>query len=174
MSPLLSGLLSAPFAIGALLMRTLASTILKKFGFKKCISLAPIGIFISLMMMSFITKESGYVYICFSGALLGFFTIFLYASNGPLAYVDMPKSLSSSATSIDTTVRQFSMSLAIGLCAFLVLTYLNILNLHSLADIGATQAFHYTFRTLAVLVLFQILISFGIKKSDGDEAAKGA
>ena len=63
LSPLVSGLLIAPMAVGAMFMRGIAPKFINKFGFKKVITYTPIGIFVSLIMLSYININSSYLYI---------------------------------------------------------------------------------------------------------------
>jgi hypothetical protein len=102
-----------------MVMRGISPQFIKKFGFKKVIFFAPIGIFFSLISIGFITRESSYIYICICCFFLGFFNILLMSSNGPMIYVDIPKNKSANATSLDITIRQFSAGLSVGLVSFL-------------------------------------------------------
>ena len=173
MTPLKSGLLISPMAIGAMVMRGISPQFIKKFGFKKVIFFAPIGIFFSLISIGFITRDSSYIYICICCFFLGFFNILLMSSNGPMIYVDIPKNKSANATSLDITIRQFSAGLSVGLVSFLLITFLDNLktNIHSEEGI---KSFHYTFFILSGIILLQIIASFGLKKNDGEEASRGA
>ncbi|APJ02934.1 DHA2 family efflux MFS transporter permease subunit [Silvanigrella aquatica] len=173
LSPAMSGLLIAPMAVGAIIMRGISPKLIKKYGFKRVISIAPLGICFSLLAISFINKESSYLYICLSCGFLGFFTILLMSSNGPMIYVDIPKAKSANATSLDITIRQFSAGLSIGFVSYLIIVFLNNLNT-TIYSIDGIKAFHYTFFILSMIILIQILVSFGLKKQDGEAAAKGS
>jgi EmrB/QacA subfamily drug resistance transporter len=173
MSPLKSGLLIAPMALGALTMRAISSKFIKIYGFKKVIFTAPFGIFSSLILIAFISQNSSYFYICSACALLGFFNILLMSSNGPMIYADIPKIQSANATSMDITIRQFSASLSVSLGSFLLLFFLEMLNT-TVYSTNGINAFKYTFLIFAGIILLQIIVSFGLKKDDGLEASRGA
>jgi EmrB/QacA subfamily drug resistance transporter len=173
LTPVMSGLLIAPMAVGAMIMRAISPKFIKKFGFKRVIFVAPIGIFISLLFIAFISRDSSYLYICLSCGLLGFFNILLMSSNGPLIYVDIPKIKSANATSLDITIRQFSAGLSVGLVSFLLIIFLRNLNTTIYSPEGI-NAFHYTFFILAGIILLQMIVSLGLKKQDGEEASRGA
>lgn len=173
MTPIQSGLLISPMAIGAMIMRGISSKFIKKYGFKKVIFVAPIGICLSLLLISFISKDSSFYYICTSCFFLGFFNILLMSSNGPMIYVDIPKNKSANATSLDITMRQFSAGLSIGLVSYLLITFLKHLKVNIVSEEGI-KAFHYTFYILAGIILLQIIASFGLKKNDGETASRGA
>lgn len=173
LSPVLSGLLIAPMALGAMIMRAISAKFIKKYGFKRIIFIAPFGISLSLLLIANISKYSSYFYICISCGLLGFFNVLLMSSNGPMIYVDIPKIKSANATSLDMTVRQFSAGLAVGLASFLLIIFMNILNTTVYSSKGI-YAFHYTFLILAGMVLLQTLVSLGLQKNDGVAASNGA
>ena len=173
MSPLKSGLLIAPMALGAITMRAISSKFIKMYGFKKVIFTAPFGIFSALILIAFISKESSYLYICCACALLGFFNILLMSSNGPMIYTDIPKLQSANATSMDITIRQFFASLSVSLGSFLLIFFLGSLNT-TIDSSNGINAFKYTFFILAGIILLQIIVSFGLKKEDGLEASRGA
>ena len=172
LSPLVSGLLIAPMAVGAMFMRGIAPKFINKFGFKKVITYTPIGIFVSLIMLSYININSSYLYIIISCFLLGFFSISLMSSNGTLIYVDVPKINSSNATSLDSTIRQFSSGISIAFSTLLLTYFLNFTNNHIYSD-NAINAFRYTFITLAGIILIEFFISSGLAKNDGEKASKG-
>ncbi len=173
LSPIKSGLLISPMAIGALIMRGISSRFIKKFGFKKIISVAPFGICASLLLIANIDHSSSYFYICTSCFLLGFFNILLFSSNGPLIYVDVPKNKSANATSLDITIRQFTSGISVGLVSFLLISFLDNLKL-TIYDINGLKAFHYTIYILSGIILFQFFVSLGLKKHDGENASKNA
>jgi MFS family permease len=153
-------------------MRGIAPKFIKKFGFKKVITYTPIGIFVSLIMLSYININSSYLYIIISCFLLGFFSISLMSSNGTLIYVDVPKMNSSNATSLDSTIRQFSSGISIAFSTLLLTYFLNFTNNHIYSD-NAINAFRYTFITLAGIILIEFFISSGLAKNDGEKASKG-
>ena len=173
MSPLKSSLFLLPMAIGALFMRSISPKFVKKFGFKKVIFYSPVGIFISLILLSFVSIDSSYIYICFSCFCIGSFTILLMSSNGVILYVDIPNKNHSNATSLDVTSRQFASTLSIGISTFLLIKFLNILNTDIYSENGI-KAFQYTFLILASIITIVMLLSLNLKKNDGEEAAQGA
>ncbi|WP_397599803.1 MFS transporter [Silvanigrella sp.] len=172
LSPLVSGLLIAPMAVGAMFMRGIAPKFIKKYGFKKVITYTPIGIFLSLIMLSYININSSYLYIITSCFFLGFFSISLMSSNGTLIYVDIPKMNSSNATSLDSTIRQFSSGISIAFSTLLLTYFLKLTDNHIYSD-NAINAFRYTFIALAGIILIEFFISSGLAKNDGEKASKG-
>ncbi|KAB8029158.1 DHA2 family efflux MFS transporter permease subunit [Fluviispira multicolorata] len=171
MTPLKSGLLVAPMAVGAIIMRGISPRILKNFGFKRVLSLAPIGIFLALICISNINQTSSLVYIIFSTALLGFFNILAFSSNGPMIYVDVPKNISATATSLDVTIRQFSNSISIGFSSFILLSFLNYYSF-PIHNPNAVISFHFTFIILAFCILPVSILSLVLNKTDGEHATK--
>ncbi|WGL58922.1 DHA2 family efflux MFS transporter permease subunit [Pigmentibacter sp. JX0631] len=172
-SPIKSGLLIAPMALGAFTMRGISSRFIKKFGFKKIIFVAPFGISFALLLIAQIDHSSSYLYICISCFLLGFFNILLFSSNGPLIYVDIPKSKSANATSLDITIRQFTSGISVGFVSFLLLTFLDSLKT-DIFKFEGLKAFHFTLYILAGIILLQVFVSFGLKTHDGENASKNA
>jgi len=173
MTPSRSGLFVAPIAAGGFCMRMFSVRVAKQFGFKKILAVGPFLGCLSFVMLSFISHTSSYFYIVLSGFLLGVAGVLIFSANGPLTYADVPRKLSSNATSIDITVRQFSVSLAIGVAAFLIIVFLHLFHFSHISDVGATRVFRFTFLTLAALCLLQSLVSLGLYKEDGFEASQG-
>ncbi|BBH52139.1 DHA2 family efflux MFS transporter permease subunit [Fluviispira sanaruensis] len=171
MTPMISGLLVAPMAVGALIMRGISPRILKIFGFKRVLSLAPFGICFALILISFINQNSSFIYIVFSTAILGFFNILAFSSNGPMIYVDVPKNISATATSLDVTIRQFSNSISIGFSSFILISFLNYYAF-PIHNPKAIEAFRTTFFILALCILPVSILSLTLKKSDGEHATK--
>jgi EmrB/QacA subfamily drug resistance transporter len=173
LSPVKSGLLIAPMAVGSMIMRAISPKLIKKYGFKRMIFIAPIGICISLLFTAFISRESSSLYICLTCGFLGFFNILLMSSNGPMIYTDIPKINSANATSLDITIRQFSAGLSVGLVSFLLIIFLGNSNSTIYSSEGI-KAFQNTFFILAGIILLQMILSFGLKKYDGEEVSRGA
>ncbi|WP_186645531.1 DHA2 family efflux MFS transporter permease subunit [Fluviispira vulneris] len=171
MTPLKSGLLVAPMAVGALIMRGISPRILKRYGFKRVLSIAPFGICFALILISFINQNSSLIYIIFSTAIFGFFNILAFSSNGPMIYVDVPKNISATATSLDVTIRQFSNSISIGFSSFILISFLNYYTF-PIHNPKAIEAFRTTFFILALCILPVSILSLTLKKSDGEHATK--
>jgi len=166
MTPFRSGLFLVPFACGALLSRFFVGRLLKRMGVKNTLILGVLGNGLSYCAMGFVSLQTPEYLILLNMFLMGVFSIILFATNGPLVYSDIPRNKKTQATALDATLRQFTMSMAIGTSALLLIFYSH--NIGTKIHIeGAIQAFHYAFFTLVLFFILQIVICFKMNNDDG-------
>ena len=167
-SPLKSGMMVLPIAVGYISGRSIASRLIRLIGFR--VSLVSWLTFSSLciFLLSFITQNTSSYYIMPLEFLLGVATTMLGSTLGALKYVDIPKENSAKATAIDLTFRQFSSSFGIGITAFCLTTYAQVFKIQMFSD--KATVFHLTFYTLAFIGLIGLFNSLKLHKNDGVHA----
>ena len=131
-TPMQSGSITFISAAGALFMKTLASRILKQFGFRMVLSVNAViaGVFIGLC--GFFTVQTPFWLMLLILFIGGCFRSLEFTSINSIAYADISNRRMSAATSLSSVMQQVSVSLGISIGAF-VLEYSNagILNAQS-------------------------------------------
>jgi EmrB/QacA subfamily drug resistance transporter len=120
LTPFESGLLTFATAIGALLMKTTAGPILRRFGFRRVlIGNAALG---GALLAAYGLFEPATPHWAIVALLLvsGYFRSLQFTSVNTIAYADMPRERMSRATSFASVGQQLSMSVGIGAGALLL------------------------------------------------------
>lgn len=169
-SPVRSGVLILPMAIGYVTARFFASKIINFLGFKKALCTGISLVTLWLVMLGNIHSATSLNLIYIIEFALGVSTVIVGASTGALNYIDVAKKKMSDATAIDLTFRQFASSFGIGLSGFCLTTFSALLsvNMFSLE----AEVFHCTFYVLAFLAFIGLLIGLKLKVTDGAHALK--
>lgn len=161
-----SGLTVLPIAIGYLVFRPLAPKILHRYGFKMSMIFTSTLSCLMLIMLSFITKDTSIYKIYSIEFIYGSSYIVFASAAGALMYFDISKDCASRATAIDATLRQFSSSFGIGLCAILIIQCSNFLNVSIFSSHGII-VFKIVFYFLVLFIFSTFLTSLFYDKNDG-------
>ncbi|HEY1719704.1 MAG TPA: MFS transporter [Magnetospirillaceae bacterium] len=119
-NPLHSGLLTFAAAAGALLMKTSAAPILRRFGFRRVL------IFNAAISAAFLASYALFrattpAFVIFGLLLLGgFFRSLEFTSLNTISYADVGRDRMSAATSFASMVQQLSMSVGVGVAAIIL------------------------------------------------------
>lgn len=167
-SPLKSGIMVLPIAIGFISGRLFASRLIRFIGFRSSLKGWLICISVCIFLLSFININTSIYYIILVEFLLGIANIVIGASLGALSYVDILKENSAKATAIDLTFRQFSSSFGIGITTFCLTTFAQMFKLSMFSD--KATAFHLTFYTLSIIALIGLFNGLKLHKNDGVHA----
>ncbi len=170
-TPLHSGFLILAIACGQLVFRSLAPCIISKFGFKNSMLFSCLFVILSVFLIARIYVNSSLYYILFSEFLFGSSIIIFFSATGALNYIDIPKKLTSPATSFDLTSRQFFSSLGIGVSSLFINFFRQNFTLE-LSSVGGIKIFHYTFFIMAFLGVISLVQTFQLSKDDGSHALK--
>lgn len=168
-SPVYSGILVLPIAFGQFIFRLIAPKIIHNLGFKTSMLMSCTLIILSIFFLSEIQKHSSIYYIIFAEFLCGSSLIIYGSSTGALNYIDVPKELSSKATALDLTSRQFSASLGIGITALFINFFRHSFGL-DFSSAGGIKIFHYTFLIIASLCFFSLFQSMKLQRNEGNHA----
>src|SRR5271163_822144 len=167
LSPFASGMLTFTSAAGALFMKTTATPIIRRLGFRSV--LISNGVISSFIMMSYALFRPTTPHFLIVLALLsgGFFRSLQFTALGTLAYADVPNPMMSSASTLASMAQQLFLSLGVALGAML---------LHmSLRASGSTQLttsdFTPAFIVMGVLALASSLLFIPLEYHAGDEVS---
>lgn len=115
-----AGLLTFVGAVGALLMKTTAGPIIRRFGFRPVLIANAVAV--AIMSASYcLFRASTPVWILLSVLLVGgFFRSLQFTALNALSYADVPAPLMSRASSLASMFQQLAQSLGIGIAALLI------------------------------------------------------
>ncbi len=106
-SPFYSGAMVLPIAFGQCVFRFFAPKIIPKFGFKLSLQISSLILFICLFFIAQINPSVPLFIVILVEFLFGSALVVHMSSTGALNYIDVPNALSSRATALDLTARQF-------------------------------------------------------------------
>ena len=162
-SPAQSGYLVLPIAMASMIARSVANTMIEKFGFNHMLKLGALLITMCLLLMSLFDIGGSIYYILGIEFIYGYAVIMAGSANGALCYVNTPPQQISNATSFDLTFRQFFSSIGIGLGAFCLVNFSMLLDV-KIFTVAGVKVFHYTFFVLAIFGFIAFLNTFRLKK----------
>ena len=168
MTPLHSGIMVLPIAIGAIFIRFFVSKLVSTFGYRKILIINPLIISCCVLLLSFIKENNIYLIIIF-GFLFGIFYTLQISVTSILGYLDIKAIDKSNATSIQSSSIQLSMNMAICFSA-LFLNFFLTLNNAKLGIINNTNevllSFQYCFIIMSILFLLNSFFAYFLDKKN--------
>lgn len=169
MTPLQSGLMTFPIAVGALLIRPLMPKIIKTLGYKKTLIISPILCSINLLLFTLINNNNSVLIIVIEFCFGLWYALQISISN-ILGYTEIFTKNKSKATSLQSTIQQLGMSLGICFSALILNGFLSYSNSH-LGNLNETRgvvfSFHNCFIVMASLCLLNSLVALILKPEKG-------
>lgn len=120
MDPLSSGLVTLTIAVAALLMKTTAQPIIKRFGYKRVLVVNTLITAATLMAWGAFTPQTPLPLMIAALLIGGFFRSLQFTSLNTLIFADLQISQVSRASSLAATVQQLSESVGIAVCAIIL------------------------------------------------------
>ncbi len=168
MTPLHSGIMVLPIAIGAIFIRFFVSKLVSTFGYRKILIINPLIISSCVLLLTFIKENSIYLIIIF-GFLFGIFYTLQISVTSILGYLDIKPIDKSNATSIQSSSIQLSMNMAICFSA-LFLNFFLTLNNAKLGILNNTNevilSFQYCFIIMSFLFLLNSFFAYFLDKKN--------
>ncbi len=156
----LSGIVLAPLAGGVLLAKQFSLRLLQKQGFKKYLLINTLLAGIAIWLFMLIKISTSIYIIALLTLFFGLMISLQYSGMNALAYADISTNDSGAATSIMSTVQQFSQSMGVAISALLV-------NYFSFGSYLKISAFTNTFFFLGFIVLSSSFVFMRLKSTDG-------
>lgn len=162
-----SGLLVLCMFAGNLLMKTLTTPVLQRYGFRKVLLVNGIISAILIFSCGLLSPTTWMPLMVAVLFLHGLSRSMQFTSYNTLAFVDIPKPLMSSATSFSAVVQQMGMGLgvAVGAVALRVAAWLR----HERGSIPTLVDFHVAFWLVSLLAIAAIFDCFALDKHAGAE-----
>jgi EmrB/QacA subfamily drug resistance transporter len=120
LTPAASGFLTFAAAAGAMLMKIVATQIIRTFGFRLILNSNSILNFVFLTGIAFFTPTTPHSVIFIFLLIGGFFRSLQFTALNTVAYAEIPESLLSRANTLYNMMQQLSLSMGVALGAFLL------------------------------------------------------
>jgi EmrB/QacA subfamily drug resistance transporter len=168
-TPIQSGLLIMPQAMGAMSMKIVMPRLLDRFGYRNI--LISNTLLIGALMMAFATigLRTAVWIIVIQAFAYGAFSSLQYTSMNTLAYADTNEQQTSNASSIASTMQQMSISFGVATAGLTTALFLP-----QGTEAGAAQAvhgIHLALLVLGVLTLLSTVVFAGLRGTDGDDVS---
>jgi EmrB/QacA subfamily drug resistance transporter len=167
-----SGLLMMPTAIAAMGMKLIIVRVLRRYGYKRVLTVNTLMIGITIALYAFVTPTTPLYLIPAIGLMQGFFNSLQFSSMNSMAYADIDSADSSMASTIASTLQQVSMSFGLAFGSLVAGWYLGDLPQSDRAAL--TGALHNAFLTLGAFTFVSSLSFWTLRQNDGESVSRGA
>ncbi len=166
-----SGLLMMPATLAAMGMKLISSPILRRFGFRRVLTVNTVMIGLTICLFSGISSSTPIPLIVLLGLAQGFFNSLQFSSINSMAYADVKNADSSMASTIASSLQQLSMSFGLACGSLVTAWYLG--DLPQSDQIAVTRALHYAFLTLGAVTILSSLSFWTLRPNDGENVSQG-
>jgi hypothetical protein len=170
LTPIQSGLLIMPQAMGALGTKFFMPRLLERIGYRIVLNTNTITLGVMLMLFATITPATPIWLIVLQAFVYGSLTSMQYTCMNTLAYADVPRERASQASSIASTVQQLSISFGVAAAGLITMIFIPD-RLHSLAP-EMIRGLHYAFLTLGLFTMISTLVFGRLKSGDGADETR--
>jgi EmrB/QacA subfamily drug resistance transporter len=166
-----SGLLMMPLAGGAMAMKILSTTLLRRFGYRRVLIVNTVLVGLTIGLFAGIGPGTPTVAIVALGLSLGLVNSLQFSSMNSMAYADINDADSAMASALASTMQQLSMSFGLACGSLVTAFYLA----HSSQGnpLLVTSALHRAFLTLAALTCASSLSFWALRPHDGANVSGG-
>jgi len=165
LSALEAGLLTFTSAVGALVMKTAAPPILRRFGFKNTLLVNAVIVGATFAAYSLFTAETPHWLLILVLLTSGFFRSLQFTSLNGLAYADVDQPQMSRATTMSSMAQQLVQSIGIGVAAMLIHFFMVMRGEDQLTVAAISPAF----AVIGAITLISMLFFFPLPANAGDE-----
>jgi EmrB/QacA subfamily drug resistance transporter len=169
-TPIQSGLLIMPQAIGAMSIKAVLRRLLGLVGYRGVLISNTLIIGVLLALFSTINQRTPVWLIVLLAFLYGGFTSLQYTSMNTLVYADIAEYDSSSASSIASTMQQMSISFGVATAGLTTAFFVPNGASHMPAEM--MHGIHLAFRCLGGLTIASTLVFTSLKSGDGDAVSQ--
>ena len=166
-----SGLLMMPLAGGAMAMKLLSTTLLRRYGYRRVLIVNTVLVGLTISLFAGVRAGTATAGIVGLGLLLGLVNSLQFSSMNSMAYADINESDSAMASALASTMQQMSMSFGLA-CASLI-TAFYLAHLPQSNSQFVTSALHRAFLTLGALSCASSLSFWGLRPDDGVNVSSG-
>lgn len=164
-TPIQSGLLIMPQALGAMSVKTVLRRVLGLLGYRGVLISNTVIIGVLLALFSTIDGHTPVWLIVLLQFFYGWFTSLQYTSMNTLVYADIGSEDASAASSIASTIQQMSISFGVATAGLTTAFFVP----HAASSIPAEMihGIHLAFRALGGLTIVSTLVFASLKRDDG-------
>jgi EmrB/QacA subfamily drug resistance transporter len=167
-----SGLLMMPAAAAAMGMKLISSPVLRRFGYRKVLTLNTVLIGVTISLFATVGSATPIALIVLLSLTMGFFNSLQFSSMNSMAYADITATDSSMASTIASSMQQMSMSFGLACGSLVTAWYLG--DLPQSDHTAVTLALHHAFLTLGALTMISSLSFWTLRPDDGESVSKGS
>jgi MFS family permease len=167
-----SGLLMMPAAAAAIAMKSLATGMLGRFGYRRVLQINTVAVALCMALFTQVGPGTPTALIVLLGAAMGLANSLQFTSMNSMAYADLEARDSADGSSIASTFQQLSMSFGLA-CGALVAGYF-LERPGATGAQGTLVALHAAFLVLAGMTLASSLVFRTLHPHDGDQVSRPA
>ena len=166
-----SGLLMMPTMAAAMAMKFLSAPILKRFGFRRVLTINTVMIGVTISLFAVVGPATPIAAIVALSLAQGFFNSLQFSSMNTMAYADVKTADSSMASTIASSLQQLSMSFGLACGSLVTAWYLG--DLPQSDQVAVSLALHHAFLTLGALTVASSLSFWTLRRDDGASVSQG-
>jgi EmrB/QacA subfamily drug resistance transporter len=170
-TPIQSGLLVMPQALGAMSIKPFMPRILRRLGYRGVLVSNTVIIGILLMVFATIGLRTPVWAIVLQAFLYGAFTSLQYTSMNTLVYADITETDASSASSIASTAQQMSISFGVAIAGLSTAFFIPTANSGS-SPIPMIHGIHKALIALGFLTIASTIVFRSLKSGDGNDVSQ--
>jgi MFS family permease len=169
-TPIQSGLLIMPQAVGAMSMKTIMTRVLNQFGYRGV--LVSNTIIIGLLILAFgtIGPHTPIWLICLQAFVYGAFSSLQYTSMNTLAFADTTEAQTSKASSIASTMQQMSVSFGVAIAGLTTAFFVPASPRSE--PLVIVRGLHHAFLLLGALTIASTIVFRSLQSGDGDDVSQ--
>jgi EmrB/QacA subfamily drug resistance transporter len=168
-TPVQAGLLMVPQAVAAMSLKVWMPAILRYLGYRRVLISNTVMLGVLILLFSTIGVGTPVWLIVLQAFAFGFFTSMQYTSMNTLAYADVTKEQTSSASTIASTTQQMSISFAVATASLVTALFIPRLNTTAPEMI---HGIHQAFLVLGIWTILSAVIFRELKTDDGDTVSQ--
>jgi MFS family permease len=167
-----SGLLMMPVAAGAMGMKLMAGTLLRRFGYRRVLAGNTLLVGVLIAGFSEVGLGTPLLAIVLLSLALGHLHSLQFASLNTLVFADVEPAESAGASTLAATLQHLGLSF--GLACGSLLTALFLGAVPQSNQLLVTHALHHAFLVLAAVTMLSSLVFRGLGPRDGENVSGGA
>ena len=168
-TPVQSGMLIMPQAMGAMFSKVGINQVLRRFGYRALLSANTVLLGLLLFLFATIGMRTPVWVIVAQAFTYGIFTSMQYTSMNTLAYADLSEPQTSNGSSIASTAQQLSMSF--GVAAAGLTTALFVPSREGAASAPMIHGVHEALVFLGILTIVSSIVFHALKPGDGSKVS---
>ena len=169
-TPIQSGLLIMPQAIGSLCMKTVMTRVLNRVGYRAVLVSNTVLIGLLIAAFGMIGLHTPMWVILLQAFAYGAFSSLQYTSMNTLAFADTNEAQTSSASSIASTMQQMSVSIGVAIAGLTTAFFLPSAAGAPAAEV--VRGIHKAFWLLGGLTILSTIVFRSLRSGDGDDVSQ--
>ena len=161
-----SGLLMAPSAIAAMVVKALAPHLLRRFGYRRVLTMNTVCMGVIIGLFALVDRNTPVAVIVLLSFLVGSANSMQFSSMNSLAFADIDDRRSSMANTIASSMQQLSMSFGLACGSLLTGWYLG--GLPQTDQVAVINALHAALLTLGAATIVSSLSFWTLRPEDGN------